>query len=47
MVRMVLFCTAEYGKLNLCASDPLATKVQVIRKVPTTKRISSLFGGQK
>lgn len=40
MVPMVLFCTAEYGKLNPHDSDSLAAKVQIIYKVPEIKEES-------
>ena len=37
VVPMVLFCTAEYGKLNPHDWDSLAAKVQIIYKVPEIK----------
>lgn len=43
MMHRVIFCTAEYGKLNLHVSDSLAAKVQVIYKVPTIRYTCSIF----
>lgn len=44
---MVLFCTTGDGKLNLQVSDSLATKVQIIYKVPIVRCICTISERQK